>query len=238
MFSADPIRKLDGRIVGGQEIHIEEIPYQISIEWRNRHSCGGSIISNKYVLTAAHCVSVMSIKNYNVRAGSSKRGIGGTVHKVNNIIKHDFKLNEEHIPVNDIALLEIYPPFQFTKMCAPIPLFNLTEKAISGSIGLVSGWGKTLETSNPTFLEAVQVPIVSKEKCIEAYGNLPDGEICTMHSLGGKDSCLGDSGGPLAIDKRLAGIVSWGNGCGVKGMPGVYTEVAYFSTWIRDNAGL
>lgn len=154
------------------------------------------------------------------------------------IMRHNVSMNADLMPVNDIALVEVNPPFEFGKRCAPISLFKLKEEAVPGSIALVSGWGKTLETSKPTYLQAVEVPIINKEECRKAYKNLPDGEICAMHILGGKDSCQGDSGGPLAINGRLAGIVSWGFGCGVIGKPGVYTEVAYYASWIEENTGI
>ena len=176
--------------------------------------------------------------NYSVRAGSANQASGGSIHKVVKIIRHNFTLNAGHMPVNDIALVEVNPSFEFGEKCAPISLFELKEEAVPGSIALVSGWGKTLNNSKPTYLEAVQVPTVSKEECNKAYNNLPDGEICAMHILGGRDSCQGDSGGPLAINGRLAGIISWGFGCGIKGKPGVYTEVAYYASWIRENTGL
>ena len=158
-----------------------------------------------------------------------------------NIIKHSIGFTSTGVPYNDLALLKVSPPFQFDDKRAAIPLYTFKEELASGSIALVSGWGRTRYSIRPIYLEAVEVPMISKEECIKAYenqGKLPEGEICTMHQAGGKDSCQGDSGGPLAIDGHLVGIVSWGIGCGIRGNPGVYTEVAHFANWIKQIAGL
>lgn len=241
LFTAEPIRKFDGRIVGGKQIAIEKVPYQVSFQKKSKHTCGGSIISETFVLTAAHCVFDQRVESYTVRAGSSNHKSGGSIHQVVNIIRHEIGFNEKGIPFNDLALVEISPPFIFDATRAPISLYTVKKEISSGSIALVSGWGVTRSSSKPIHLEAVEVPMVTKEECQEAYkhkGPLPEGEICAMHPAGGKDSCQGDSGGPLAINGDLVGIVSWGIGCGVEGNPGVYTEVAYYATWIQENAGL
>lgn len=241
MFAANPIGKNDGRIVGGLEIQIEQVPYQISLHKYSTHSCGGSIISENFVLTAAHCVFDDPPRMFTVRAGSSNQKAGGSLHKVVKIIKHSLRFTPTGVPYNDIALLKVSPPFQFDDKRAPIPLHTFKEEIETGSIALVSGWGRTDSIMRPSYLEAVEVPMISREECIEAYktqGQLPEGEICTMYQVGGKDACQGDSGGPLAFDGHLIGIVSWGIGCGVRGNPGVYTDVSHYAEWIKENAGL
>lgn len=115
-------------------------------------------------------------------------------------------------------------------------MFNASEESVPGVEATISGWG-AIHQSGPTSekLQIVHVPLVAKAKCNDAYsslGGVPAGQICAAYPEGGKDACQGDSGGPLTIDGRLAGIVSWGNGCAKKGYPGVYTEVAAFREWI------
>lgn len=235
MFSADPSTALDGRIVGGKQVKIESFPYQVSLRHFGLHACGGSIISSNYVLTAAHCVEGFKFF-YRIQAGSSHKLIGGTLHNVKRIIQHSgYLMTKQGVPVNDIALIQVREPFKFDKTHAAIPLYEgVSETGINATI---SGWGTTNSERSPNYLQAVDVPIISRNKCKEAYRNLtvlPEGQICAAVPEGGKDSCQGDSGGPLVVNGKLAGIVSWGIGCGVKGKPGIYTEVAHHLVWIRS----
>ncbi|XP_033213885.1 trypsin-2-like [Belonocnema kinseyi] len=236
LATASPTRNLDGKIVGGYDINIEEVPYQVSLRSYESHNCGGSIISDRHILTAGHCVGG-SPHPYSVRVGSTQRQSGGSIHQAVKVISHNFTITAEGVPINDLAILEVSPPFEFNEKCAPIPLYDLKEKIKPETIALISGWGRTSTGGLPSHLQAVKVPIISKEDCNEAYdflASIPEGEICAAYPSGGKDSCQGDSGGPLSVDGRLAGIVSWGIGCGVKGNPGVYTSVAYYADWIQE----
>lgn len=148
-------------------------------------------------------------------------------------------MTKEGVPVNDIALIQVRPPFKFGKTRAAIPLFEGVAK--TGSNATISGWGLADTVFPPSNLQAVNIPIISYEECQEAYRNLtvlPEGQICASVPEGGKDACQGDSGGPLAINGQLAGIVSWGVGCAEKGHPGVYTQVSYHLDWIRGYINL
>ena len=212
----------------------------MSLQENGEHTCGGSIISKKFVLTAAHCITDFSKKPLKIRAGSANQKKGGSLHRVVKITKHDNYTLFQGIPLNDIAILEVSPTFKFDKTRAPISLYKSSEEAIPKSMAIVSGWGVTETTQNPIYLRATKVPIISKKECRKAYMNnavLPEGQICAAYPEGGHDACQMDSGGPLAIDGRLAGVVSWGIGCGVKGNPGVYTEVAHYADWINEIFG-
>lgn len=175
------------------------------------------------------------------RVATSTLHSGGAVHRVTEVIVHEgYKVHDNGILENDVAILKLKTPIDFSKSAQPIPLFNRDEEAPGGALSTVSGWGK-LETSGTisVVLHTVDVPIVSKVECNEAYGpefnGIPYGQICAAFPEGGKDTCQGDSGGPLVIKGRQAGIVSWGYGCAVKGYPGVYTEVASYRDWISKN---
>lgn len=86
-------------------------------------------------------------------------------------------------------------------------------------------------------LYKVDVPIVDRDTCNDAYGgDITDGMVCAGLEAGGKDACQGDSGGPLTIDGTLVGVVSWGNGCARPGYYGVYSNVGKFADWIESNA--
>ena len=203
----------------------------------NKGFCGGSIISEYWVVTAGHCI-IFSENMVTIRAGSDKKGSGGSIHKVAKVIKYkNFKTNRYGIPINDMALIRVESPFILDGSRQPIALFEEGEEATDGSNSIITGWGALQLGGRPSeILQIINIPIVSKTVCQEAYSNfggIPPGQICAAHPIGEKDACQGDSGGPLAINGKLAGVVSWGNGCAKPGYPGVYTEIASFRKWIR-----
>lgn len=184
----------------------------------------------------------MPAESLTVRAGSSIMGKGGSVHLVDKIVLHEkYAINEHGIPINDVAVIRVKDPFQFDDKRRPINLYDVEEESKAGVMAVVTGWGKTSQGS-PIQLQTVSMPIVSKEICNEAYknfGGLPKAQICAAYyGEGGKDACDGDAGGPLTIEGRLAGIVSWGNGCAKPDFPGVYTEIAAHRDWIDEHAEL
>lgn len=232
-----------GRIVGGRETTIEEHPWQVSIQVLGFHYCGGSIISKNVILTAGHCTVSYPAESMSVRVGSSQSALGGVLHEVAEIVCHEnYKTSLLGIPRNDIAVLKLKTTIELSKSAQPVSLYNLNETAIEGVLSTISGWG-SLEEGGSTIdvLRTVDVPIVTKKDCSKAYwiwGGIPDGQICAAFPDGGKDTCQGDSGGPLVIAGRQAGVVSWGYGCARKRYPGVYTEIASFRNWIKENAGV
>ncbi|CAB0036568.1 unnamed protein product [Trichogramma brassicae] len=229
----------NGRIYGGEDVPIETYPYQVSIQYGSKHTCGGSIIDNEWILTAGHCVG-MPVFMMKIRAGTSTVGKGGTLHRVEKIIRHSgYKVDYRGVPFNDIALIKLRDPIKYDNQHDKIDLYEKFEKSQVGVNATVSGWGETGK-GFPVQLQAVFIPIMDTAVCKSAYdgfGGLPDKQICAAYYLqkDGKDSCQGDSGGPLAINYRLVGIVSWGNGCALPEFPGAYTEVAAYRDWIDEN---
>lgn len=124
--------------------------------------------------------------------------------------------------------------------CQVVEMFNQTDTVKPGSNSTITGWGSTGKLFSRHQLQIVSIPIISNDECKRLYTKIFDipeqGMICAMYHEGGKDSCQGDSGGPMIIEERLAGIVSWGIGCGKIGHPGVYTEVAHYRAWIKLKA--
>lgn len=239
---ADPIGRLTLRIVGGANTTIESYPHQVSVALRGGcHHCGGSIISSNYVITAAHCVDASIQQNeLKIQAGSTVLGEGGSRHHVDKITRHKDYGMKSGVPINDIALVKVKEAFKLDSTRKPIGLYRKGEVAQVGDWAVASGWGVT-KNGWSDVLQAVTVPVMAKSTCDDVYkeskGGLSEGQICAGYlAQGGKGVCDQDDGGPVTIDGRLAGIVSWYEGCGLAYKPGVFTEVAYFREWIDENA--
>uniref|UniRef100_A0AAN0LJ72 Trypsin-like protein n=1 Tax=Nesodiprion zhejiangensis nucleopolyhedrovirus TaxID=3135970 RepID=A0AAN0LJ72_9BACU len=231
-----------GRIVGGNPTSIDDVPYQVSLQVFSTHICGGSIISEKWIVTAAHCITY-PVSLYKIRTGSTLSTCGGVVSDVKSIIvHHKYATNNYGVPVNDIALLQLKNSLILGITSDAVGLYDYGESIPSESFGLVTGWGTLTENGNtPVVLYSVSIPIIPTDVCsniFQSWGGLPENQICAAAPGGGKDACQGDSGGPLVVDNRLAGIVSWGNGCGRIGWPGAYTEIAPFRHWILSLTGV
>ncbi|GLH15199.1 Trypsin-1 [Gryllus bimaculatus] len=210
--------------------------WKVSLQYGGVHNCGGSIISEKYVVTAAHCV-FGSVAGYTVRAGSSYHASGGTVHAVYSIARHA-RFNEETDYDSDVALIRIVDTFQFGPTVQPIKLPPAGFEPEEGTIAVVSGWGNLNEGNSnaPAQLQYVEVPIVNIHACNFYYlGLITETMVCAGVTEGGRDACQGDSGGPLVIDDVLVGVVSWGYGCARPQFPGVYASAGYFRSWINAN---
>ncbi|CAH0715020.1 unnamed protein product, partial [Brenthis ino] len=228
----------DARIVGGEDIDITAAPYQVSILNRGRHSCGGSIIDNDLVITAAHCLIGVSSSNLAIRVGSSSSLKGGEIYPVGDLAWNPgFNYNKMD---SDVALLWLSKPLEFNERVAPIKLFSEGEEVGDGELTVVTGWGNIRESGgNPRTLQMVLVPKVSEKACSNAYAPLytiTPRMMCAGLPSGGKDACQGDSGGPLVHNGKLAGIVSWGLGCARPRYPGVYAKVSALRAWIDDQA--
>ncbi|KAJ8682239.1 hypothetical protein QAD02_018031 [Eretmocerus hayati] len=232
------------KIVGGQETEVNEYPWVALLLYRNRFYCGASVINNKYLLTAAHCVDGFQKQHITVRIMEHDRN----VH--NETVTQDFKVKEiyKHTSYsttnynNDIALMKIDGEFEFDHIMKPVCLAEKT-KTFSGEMGIATGWGATKQGGPVSAtLQAVTVPILSNTECrATKYPSrkITDNMLCAGYQEGMKDSCQGDSGGALHVQTdglhRIVGVVSWGEGCAKPGYPGVYTRVNRYITWIMRN---
>ncbi|KAM4598243.1 transmembrane protease serine 9-like [Polymixia lowei] len=142
---------------------------------------------------------------------------------------------------NDMALLKLSSPVNFTEYIRPVCLAATGSVFGAGTTGWITGWGhihSEIPLPSPQRLQEVNVPIVSNSQCNSAYSVIITGNmICAGLSEGGRDSCQGDSGGPLVSqqDSRWVqgGVVSFGEGCALPGIPGVYARVSQFQSWIK-----
>jgi len=233
----------EGRIVGGEQAGMKDAPWQVSL--RNflvsiSHFCGGSIIAPKWVLTAAHCLDGLSTLQYEVMAGEHNLHLPDLHEEVRRVRAHfihpNYTWNDKEF---DIGLVRLNSAFKFTEYIQPISLHNGPSPA-EGLVCEATGWGITEEGGMflASILQKVSLPVVGDTLCTEEYGYLMrENMLCAGEE--GKDSCSGDSGGPLVCPLGdgstpvLAGVTSWGQGCGRPGKPGVYTEVSYFYDWIQ-----
>ncbi|KAG5893390.1 hypothetical protein JTB14_024509 [Gonioctena quinquepunctata] len=226
-----------GRIVGGQEADIADYPYQLALMDGGLFFCGASLISSTWALTSAHCMIGITASTLTVQANSSSISTGVTKPVTKIIIHEKFSYNTAE---NDIALLQLASPLECMN-CKTIPL--ATEDPKQGETVVITGWGTTSEfdSDESEILQYVELPIVDRATCQEMYNGtenkVTDEMFCAQYPGGGKDSCIGDSGGPVAIDGVLYGIVSWSIGCALAAYPGVNTNVVNYSEWIKKHIG-
>ncbi|KAL3479647.1 trypsin-like cysteine/serine peptidase domain-containing protein [Aspergillus californicus] len=240
-----PLVLSEAHIVGGHDAEIENYPYQVSIQYNNIHVCGGSLISDRWVITASHCLLNNIVKEYSrlsVRVGSTRTDSGGSLLRLSDWATHpDYATSHAS---NDIAVVQLISPVQFEPGVAKIDLATTADGMLGeGNQCNLTGWGYTKEMGQQLspVLQTVTIPVINQEKCVQAYRDtkpVTGSMFCAGYLEGGTDSCQGDSGGPLVSDGKLVGIVSWGSGCARKGFPGVYASVPALRQFVRDRTGV
>ncbi|OCT59107.1 hypothetical protein XELAEV_18001595mg [Xenopus laevis] len=245
------ISQVSGRIMGGQDAAHGEWPWQVSLrDVLGRHFCGGSLITNKWVVSAAHCITnPSSFSSVVVFLGSYKLSQTNQQEirvAVVNMIRHPSY--DKNLDVNDISLLELEKEVAFTNYINPVCLPDPAVKFPTGLKCWATGWGAILpgvSLPNPKTLQEVALPIIDIQTCSQYYNTPsnkailhPDFMICAGYINGGKDSCQGDSGGPLVCSENnrwfLGGVVSFGDSCGKPYRPGVYTLLTPYISWINS----
>ncbi|XP_055547971.1 trypsin-2-like [Wyeomyia smithii] len=243
----------DPRIVGGFQASANSTRHQVSIRRKTTdlasfgsgHFCGGSLINNRTVLTAAHC---LVDDNHRKRAASYFRVVGGSTTRMQATTQTEIRdvsrvtIHAKYNPStfeNDIGILilsEIIP----TSHPSLRPIEQVTTAPSAGAVCQTSGWGTrqygVIEAT--PYLMAVNITVQQITQCNAStsyQGILSKGMLCAGQFEGGRDACQGDSGGPLVCNGLLAGVVSFGNECAKPGYPGIYADVAYYREWIREN---
>ncbi|KAA0200989.1 hypothetical protein HAZT_HAZT001595 [Hyalella azteca] len=234
------------RVAGGDTASTAEYPWMIGIlkDGMNKPSCGGSLISNQWVLTAAHCMTDETLENVEVLLGTNQVGLNlqfGRRVKVSRVIIHPY-YNEKYD--NDIALLKLAARVTYSTRISPVCLpYNMRNSDYEGTYGTVTGWGSVGELGDTsTVLKEVDLRIISYEECIVynrgmAVYKVTNNMFCTLRP--GQDACRGDSGGPLTVQSKgrhiQLGIVSWGlPPCADPLNPGVHTKVTNYLRWIEN----
>jgi len=242
--------KVDSKITGGTTASISDFPWQVYYISGSLR-CGGSIIADNWILTAAHCTrnnngttipaSSMLVK---VGADNPLDSRQGKTYLVSEAIVHESY--DSQTRENDIALLRLQQPIDYTN-ARPIKLV-IAEDVKNGAtdpgvMSWVTGWGliQVNPAQYPTTLQKVQLPIVTRAQAAKVWGNIiPQTDIMAGYENRNMDACTGDSGGPLVVpvidEYKVAGIVSWGSlNCNTYGG---YTRVSDFENWIRSKTGI
>ena len=232
----EDIRPFKRRIVGGENAKIEQHPWQVALQMKGVFSCGGSLIAERWVLTAAHCFRPSNRpSDWRLKAGATNYASGGVWTAVERIIIHPQYDPSTH--EHDVALVKIK-----SKTNGRVIARASADVAVPAGQPLeVTGWGVTAEGGGGArVLQKGNVALEDPAACNakEAYdGKVRSGMMCAGRKEGGVDACQGDSGGPLVWRRTegpiLVGVVSWGEGCARKLKYGVYTRVSSYNDWIE-----
>ena len=243
---ASDITSSQTKIVGGETAAKGDWPWMAAVLYADTDDlyyaqfCGGALIAKKWVLTAAHCVyddgSLMSAGEIDVAMGVHDLTTDtGDRISVKRIVPYP-DYNDDTYD-GDLALLEL----SRESSQETLPLFTDTGNDLAGVTGTLIGWGdmSSYSTDYAEELQEVEVPIISNSVCNASYpGQVTGNMVCAGYPLGGKDSCYGDSGGPLMVyynnSWRHAGIISWGTGCALAGYYGVNTRTSQYVSFINS----
>jgi len=236
------------RVVGGDDVRENSFPWQVSLQYKSGsnfyHTCGGTLISSQWVLTAAHCIS--SRNTYRVYLGKhnlkDNNEAGSIALSPEKIVVHP-QWDSYRIR-NDIALIKLAMPVTFSDSimaaCMPDAGYVMPHKTTC----YVTGWGR-LWTGGPIadILQQALLPVVSHANCSKSdwWGSLVTNNMICAGGDGQLASCNGDSGGPLNCQNPdgswdVHGVVSFGSsmGCNYPKKPSVFTRVSAYTSWMND----
>uniref|UniRef100_A0A3Q1JDE0 coagulation factor Xa n=1 Tax=Anabas testudineus TaxID=64144 RepID=A0A3Q1JDE0_ANATE len=231
------------RIVNGEDCPPGECPWQaLLLNEDDRGFCGGTILNEYIILTAAHCMN--QSRYIYVKVGEFDTLVDDNneaTHFVETIVTHNKYKPDTYL--NDIALIKLTKPIKFSRFILPacIPEQAFAEKVLMQQPeGIVSGFGRLGEgRQTSAILQRLAMPYVDRLTCMESTQlRISTRMFCAGYHSAPKDACQGDSGGPHVTRYSgtyfITGIVSWGEGCARRGKYGVYTQVSKYINWIQN----
>lgn len=239
-------------IVGGEAAKRNEFPHQALLGWRQedgpseyKFDCGGSLISERFVLTAAHCFKesypdIVRLGEHNLNDTSDNQ----VDFEIESFERHP--LHKHSFAYHDIALIKLAENVRFSKAIRPACLWTGLKFNVSSVIA--TGYGLLENAGNKSdVLRKVMLDLLDVQECEELYidrrfkDGIKDGQLCIGSTRGGKDTCQGDSGGPIQVITEPKGctyhviaVTSTGSACGIGRSPSIYTQVASYIDWIEE----
>ncbi|XP_035272261.1 mast cell protease 1A-like [Anguilla anguilla] len=225
----------DSGIVNGKEAQPHSRPYMVSVQQKNRHACGGFLVSDSFVMTAAHCLKWG--ENLTVLLGAHDISENRKSNRAEVKFYHIHPGFDAHTLENDIMLLQLRTAVRKSKEVKWIPLPKKDKDTKPKTLCSVAGWGaiKTNGTSSPRLLE-VNVNVMDRAVCRKIWRNKPitPRMMCAGGGADNRGFCQGDSGGPLVCKDTAVGIVTFNDGnCDTPKRPNVYTQISKYLPWVK-----